>query len=277
MILTDIAREIELRENGIYFSKKNNTISYPEKGNQDCYQYEDDSFWFQHRNNVIAESIKNLSKKEVFFDIGGGNGFVAKRLQDEGIETVLVEPGVSGAKSARERGVQKVICSTLNDAGFKKESISSVGFFDVMEHIENDKEFVSEIASFLKPNGLLYLTVPAYNGLWSKDDEYAGHYKRYKLKELEHMFNDLGFEIQYKSYLFSLLFLPILFFKTIPSKFGLAADPSDVNQQKKNHVTKKGIMSSILASIWNWELNQVKKRKKIPIGSSCFLIAKKIN
>ena len=276
MELEKLATNIELRENNIYFSKESNTISYPEKGNQDCYQYEDQSYWFQHRNNVILDSIKKYSKDAVFFDIGGGNGFVAKRLQDEGIETVLVEPGISGAFHARDRGVKNVICSTLKAAGFQKESIPSVGFFDVLEHIEDDVEFIREISYYLKNDGHLYLTVPAFNSLWSKDDEYAGHYKRYKIKELKSMFKNLGFEIQQVSYFFSLLFLPILLLKTIPSKLGLAADPSDVNHQKKNHVAKKGLVSSMLNLIWNWELKQLKHNKKIPFGSSCFLIAKKI-
>ncbi len=118
--MLEIANNIEIRDNNIYFSKDNNSISYPEKGNIDCYQYEDSSYWFQHRNDVIAESIKKYSYKEVFFDIGGGNGFVAKKLQNENIETVLVEPGISGATNAKKRGVKNVICSTLKDAGFKK-------------------------------------------------------------------------------------------------------------------------------------------------------------
>ena len=42
-------------------------------------QLEEDSFWFNHRNNIIANAVKKHSKGNVFFDIGGGNGFVAKK------------------------------------------------------------------------------------------------------------------------------------------------------------------------------------------------------
>ena len=53
-------------------------------------QIEEDSFWFKHRNNIIANSVQKHSPNKTFFDIGGGNGFVAKRLQNDGIKLYLL-------------------------------------------------------------------------------------------------------------------------------------------------------------------------------------------
>ena len=106
-------------------------------GNQSCYQIEDEKFWFQHRNNIIAESVKKYNKENVF-DVGGGNGFVSKRLQDDGLDAYLIEPGVDGSKNAKNRGVNNVICSTIQDIGIDKKSVYSIGLFDVLEHIKED-------------------------------------------------------------------------------------------------------------------------------------------
>ena len=83
-------------KDGIYFSNQTSEISYPESGNESCFQIEQDSFWFNHRNNCIFEAVKKFAPNELFFDIGGGNGFVAKALEDSGINTVLIEPGIKG-------------------------------------------------------------------------------------------------------------------------------------------------------------------------------------
>ena len=73
-----------------------NKISYPTDGNDICFSIEDNSFWFKHRNNCIISLAKKYVKDTPFFDIGGGNGFVSKRLEENGIQTCLVEPGIQG-------------------------------------------------------------------------------------------------------------------------------------------------------------------------------------
>jgi 2-polyprenyl-3-methyl-5-hydroxy-6-metoxy-1,4-benzoquinol methylase len=276
MNLLDLADNIEQKENGIFFTKSKTEISYPEEGNQNCFQYEDNSFWFKHRNNIICNSIKKYSPSKSFFDIGGGNGFVAKRLQEENVEVTLVEPGILGALNAKKRGVDNIVCCTLNDAGFKKESLESVGFFDVMEHIEDDHEFLKDVARYLKPKGFLYLSVPALSVLWSKDDEYAGHFRRYTLKELKTMLKKQGYEVKYASYFFSFLTLPIFLFKTIPSKFGLSKDPSLLENQQDDHQKNSGFIFSSMNYNFKWETERLGREKKIFTGSTCFVIAQKM-
>lgn len=275
MILDSIASNIILDNNGIHYSKNDTSISYPEEGNSNCMQYEDDSFWFKHRNNIISKSIKKFSPNEVFFDIGGGNGFVSKGLQENNIKTVLVEPGKSGALNAKNRGVQNVLCSTLKDAGFNKESISSVGFFDVLEHIEDDSAFLQDISTYLKQDGYLYMTVPAMQFLWSEDDEYAGHYKRYTLKKIQSLFESHGFEVKYSTHFFSILILPVLLFRRVPYLLKIGVNPENVEKQKKDHLSNKSFMSKMLDRVWKWEEKQILKYRKIPLGSSCFVVAQK--
>ncbi len=277
MDLKKIALGIRKDKIGIYFSNKESNISYPEDGNENYMHIEENSFWFKHRNDIIAESVMLHSGTKTFYDIGGGNGFVAKRLQDEGVPVVLVEPGKLGAINAHKRGVKNVLCSTLEDAEFIPEKIDAVGLFDVVEHIENDLVFLKRINQYMKKNGHIFITVPAFNLLWSNEDNDAGHYKRYTTTKIGKVLESSGFRIVYSTYIFSILPLPVFLFRTLPSKIGLNKNSNNVKKHQKEHDSKNGIVKNLLDRIWMWELNRVRNNKSIPIGGSCFMIAQKIN
>ena len=186
---------LELNSEGIYVAKEQPAISYPEDGNSNCFSVEDDSFWFQHRNEVLGALITRYSSNKTFFDIGGGNGCVSKALQSKGIDAVQVEPGPQGAINARRRGVSTVIQATLEMAGFHPNSLSAVGVFDVVEHIENDERFIKSLYEYLMPDGYLYVTVPAFHFLWSNDDIQAGHFRRYTNQSLTKLLEQNGFRV----------------------------------------------------------------------------------
>ena len=218
--VTAFATNLMRVTHGIWVAPNLRDVSYPVEGNDACFAVEENSFWFKHRNDVITKLVKEFSAGETFFDVGGGNGFVALALQNAGVDSVLVEPGPQGARNAMDRGVATVIQSTLQDAGFKPASIAAVGIFDVLEHIEDDDDFLRSIHSYLRPGGRLYLTVPAYQLLWSRDDEYAGHFRRYTRRSLIKRLNASGFSVTYCGYLFAFLVPAIFIFRSIPSRLG---------------------------------------------------------
>ncbi len=134
-----------------------------------------------------------------------------------GYEAVLVEPGLTGAQNARRRGLADVICSTLEDAEFPAHSLPAIGIFDVLEHIEDDQRFLCELQGLLRPGGRLYVTVPTYRWLWSSDDVFSGHFRRYTRASLVREMNHAGFEVEFSSYLFAMLLLPIFCYGRSPA------------------------------------------------------------
>ena len=210
----------------------------------------------------------------MFFDIGGGNGFVTKAIQDAKIEVVLVEPGKSGVINAKSRNVERVICGATSNLTDLSGTISSIGAFDVLEHIENDKSFVKEISDLLKPQGYFYLTLPAFQFLWSNDDDDAGHFRRYTEKSIRVLLEKKGFEIIYFTYIFSILILPLFLLRTLTSKLGIRQ--RKISQTKNEHTQNTWLVGIILQIIWKWELKRIEQKKKIPFGTSCFLVARKI-
>jgi len=261
----DIARNLELGDDGIWFSKGSSGVSYPSHGNDACFEIEDHSFWFQHRNRSIASVVRNFPPAGALFDLGGGNGFVSLGLEKAGWQSIVVEPGHAGAINARKRGLANVICATLEDADFRAHSVPAAGLFDVLEHIADDRHFLRVLRERLIPGGRIYLTVPAYGWLWSAEDVAAGHFRRYTRSSLASVLADAGFEVEFASYIFSPLPLPILVSRTIPSLLG---------RRKAESVREHRSNSKILASVFEWELQRLERKKTIPAGGSCLVVAR---
>lgn len=274
MNINEFATNLELID-GVWYSKTHSAISYPEEANDECFQVEDKSFWFRHRNNCILELVKLYGNKKPFFDIGGGNGYVTSGLESLGIETVLVEPGTRGIKNAKIRNVKHLACATLENAGFKENSLSNIGLFDVVEHIQYDVDFLRKVHSYMTADGNLFITVPAYNFLWSHEDISAGHYRRHTLNSIQSRLMKSGFSVIFRSYFFCVLPFPIFLFRSLPYRLGMKKLADARVNQKKDH-DNKGIAATILNNILRFELKRLKKGKSLLFGGSCMVIAQKI-
>jgi SAM-dependent methyltransferase len=265
-------------EDGIFYAGEVGEISYPVEGNELCFEIEDKSFWFQHRNDCIRELVRNFPPmgKRPIFDVGGGNGFVAKGLMDAGWEVVLVEPGSSGARNAKKRGLPHVICATTLSAGFQSGTLPAIGVFDVVEHIEEDLGFLSHLWDLLLPGGVLYLTVPAFQSFWSQEDIDAGHFRRYSLKQMEKKLIQAGFEVAYSTYIFQWLVVPVGLFRVLPYRLGLCGkNKNDSDKVQRDHVLKEGMISKFMGNLLKKEQRIIGAKGCLPFGGSCMVAARK--
>ena len=53
---------------------------------------------------------------------------------------------------------------------------------NVLEHIEDDRRALENMASVLTPSGVIVLLVPASNALYGPIDRNLGHFRRYTRK-----------------------------------------------------------------------------------------------
>ncbi len=267
-----------LRNDGIYYASGSEAISYPEVGNEACFEVEDRSFWFRHRNACIMELVRNFppAGKGPIFDVGGGNGFVAKGLMDAGWDVVLVEPGPAGARNAKKRGLPNVICATTHSAGFEAGTLPAIGVFDVVEHIQEDGAFIRHLHDLLERDGMLYLTVPAYQFLWSAADVRAGHARRYTLQSLRALLEENGFSISYATYFFKYLPATVFIFRTLPHLLGLSNVQRDKKKTAREHGTKDGIAVKLMRRLLSFEKSLISDKKTIRFGGSCIVAAKKL-
>jgi SAM-dependent methyltransferase len=250
-------------------------LSYPEGGNAFCAQIEDKSFWFQHRNECILSAIDLIPPMGPILEIGGGNGFVARALFDHGYKVVLLEPGMAGARYAKQiRHIPEVICSTFEDANFPKESFGAVGLFDVLEHLEDDKAMIQKIYHALRPRGCIYATVPAYKWLWSESDVYACHFRRYDQLKIFSLLQD-QFELAYFTYFFQVLTLPIFLLRALPYRLRLN-NKSKILSNEAEHGVEGGRMIRFISLLLSKEVKTIQKRRSVSFGASCLFVGRKI-
>jgi 2-polyprenyl-3-methyl-5-hydroxy-6-metoxy-1,4-benzoquinol methylase len=271
--IAEIAPRLRRREDGIWVAGRRTPVSYPEEGSRRFLEIEEDSFWFQHRNTCILAAAGAFPPDGAVFDVGGGNGVVSLALRRAGIEVVLVEPGPEGARNARARGIENVICCTLEDAEVRPRALPAVGLFDVVEHVDDDVGFMREIAQLLMPGGRAYLTCPAYKFLWSVEDEYARHCRRYTRRSLAAMLQSAGFSLEYCTYVFSLLPVPIFLLRTIPSWLGLRTVASR-HQEAREHRRLPGPLAHPLNGLLALERGAIRRRIALPFGGSCLAVAR---
>lgn len=277
MQIERISTGLRLGEDGIYVSRASQPVSYSETGHADCYQVEDSSFWFRHRNRCIASVVANHRYTGPLLDLGGGNGYVSQRLAADGNEVLLLEPGPLGARNARlRRGLPHVACATVEDAGFRPGSFGAIGMFDVIEHIEADRQFLESITPLLAPGGKLYLTVPCHQWLWSAADVRAGHYRRHDLASLRKLLAGL-FSVDYISYFFRPLVAPQYLLRALPHRLGLGRDRGGVLSARAEHGSGNGIATRLLSKLLDGEARAIAADRSLRHGASAIVAATRID
>ena len=167
-----------------------------------------------------------------------------------------------------QKRLGNVHSSTLEE--FQKIlSFENIGIFDVIEHVQNDDEFLEVLFSRLRSEGMLFMTVPAYNFLWSSEDEHVYHFRRYTAEELIKLAEKAGFKCVDSSYFFPAL-IPIIFvLRTLPSMLGLNKE----SVSKKHH--QQNIIQKCLEKFRTLEVFLHKMSFRLPIGASIIQAFKK--
>ncbi len=275
MIVSEVSSSVTLGADGIWRAPRTETVSYPDDGHDKCAEVEDASFWFRHRNRCIVAALQRHPPAGALFDIGGGNGVVAAALIANGFDAVLVEPGARGALNAKRRGVGCVICATTETAEFNDLSLPAIGLFDVIEHIEDHTQFANRMHQLLVPKGHLYLTVPAYPALWSHEDVAAGHARRHTRASITGLLRRSGFEIDYATYFFRPLPVPVLLRRALPYRLGLVSAVATDAVMARDHAVRGGLLTSVLDRLLACEAQNIRLGRPMSFGASCLVVAHK--
>lgn len=160
-------------------------------------------------NRFLVNEVKNsLAGAKQVVDFGAGSGTLTNYLKETGLNVACVELDDDLRKVLKKRGFEAY--RSLNELKTKPDAIYTL---NVLEHIKNDRLALHEIFRNLPPGGKLYAYVPAYNLLFSEMDRLVGHYRRYRLSELEEKLIKTGFEIVNSRYVDSLGFFAALLYK----------------------------------------------------------------
>ncbi len=248
-------------------------VSYPGAGHIVNESIERTSFWFQHRNAAVLATIARFPPAGVLLDLGGGTGLVSAALSGAGQPVVLLEPTEVGVRAAQRKGGFPIIHARFQDMGLRAGSLAAVGMFDVIEHIEDDVEFLSSLTEGLVRGGRIYLTVPAHRWLWSAADERAGHYRRYTRDTLVSTVRRAGYRVLFDSYFFSFLPPAILVGRTLADRLA-SSSRSHATRTSGQHTLPAGPAGRALRWIMSRELARLRSGR-IPVGASLMLVAER--
>ena len=93
-----------------------------------------------------------------------------------------------------------------DDLPFGPAEFDLVCLLDVLEHVRDDVAALQSVRFLLKLGGRLLLTVPAYQWLWSVNDQQLHHHRRYTASTLKRCFETAGLRAIKLSYFNTWLF-----------------------------------------------------------------------
>jgi SAM-dependent methyltransferase len=188
---------------------------------------EESHFWFRARNRIILREFRSrlghLRHPRVL-EIGCGTGYVLQGLAAQSAYQLTgAEVHVAGLRHARRR-VPSVEFVQADAGDLPYHAVfDAVGAFDVIEHINEDEQVLKSIHRALKPEGIVFVTVPQHEWLWSAVDEQARHKRRYERKPLIAKLAETGFEAVWVTSFVTAL-LPLLWASRRTKREGSTSD-----------------------------------------------------
>ena len=165
-------------------------------------------------NDYLTRLIRKAGISTELVDFGAGSGTFAKRLRDSGCRVICIEPDSFQRQRLVAQGFEAF--ATLDS--FPDGSVAFLFSLNVLEHIKDDWGAMRQIYRKVRPGGIFFLYVPAFQCLWSSLDDKVCHYRRYTKKSIRSLAEETGFKIERLQYADSLGFLAALVFRFLRKK-----------------------------------------------------------
>ncbi len=229
------------------------------------------NFWFRARNKLIVWALgRHFPRIRRYLEIGCGTGFVLAGVAQAYPQASLTGSEVFsvGLPYAASR-VNKVELLQMDARHIPYEDeFDVIGAFDVLEHIEEDETVLSEMLRSLHPGGGIVITVPQHPWLWSRQDDYACHVRRYRMGELRKKVVRAGFQVEMETSFVSLLLPAMLASRLAQRKGSTKIDPMA-------ELRLPTFINRAFESAMNVERTFIQLGLRLPIGGSLLLIARK--
>jgi SAM-dependent methyltransferase len=228
----------------------------------------DRHWWWVGRRRILALLLDRLlgatPPGRVLLEVGCSTGSNLRLLQRYGtVEAIEMHATAAALCRARYPDVpvrQGAIPMALD------RRYDALCLFDVLEHIDDDAAALDWCAEHLTENGRLFLTVPAFQFLWSRHDEVAHHKRRYTKATLLARV-EKRFAVDYVSYFNFHLFPAIAAARLLQRGLGLAGGEAD---KRVGAGALNGLLTAIFAGERLWL-----RAASLPVGVSLFVAARR--
>lgn len=221
---------------------------------------EENHFWFDIRRKWIFDKIRKIIPPPAkILEIGCGTGNVSSFLARNKYNVFGCEYYAEAIDKSWP-GFEN-IQGSAEELPFKDNSFDVVGLFDVIEHFENDKIPLTEAIRVVKGEGIIAITVPAQEELWSSFDEVSCHKRRYSKDKLNQLLLDLKLNILSVDYIFMSLYMPMLYMRR-------------KGKENEDQFKINKLANIFLKKLFNVE-RLISRAVPLPIGTSLIAIAEK--
>jgi SAM-dependent methyltransferase len=226
-------------------------------------------FYWPARNDMIAWLLRrHFPDARRVLDIGCGTGYVTERCIAELPNACFYATDTSsqGLHVANRALKDKAFLIHLDASKLPfRDAFDLITTFDVLEHIENDRQVLAETLRALKPGGGVLHFVPQHPEFYSPADRESRHFRRYGRNELQTKLEDAGFKVVFSTSFICGMF-PLFAASRLKSRL----------TGKHSHAGEHGQaawLTRTMASVQRIELALSKRGLKLPFGVSRAVVA----
>jgi SAM-dependent methyltransferase len=226
-------------------------------------------WWFVGRRRLFAREIARLGlpADAAVLDVGTSTGTNLRMLRERGFANVTgLDFSEEAIRFCREKGLGEVRHGDIRRMPFPDGCFDLILATDIVEHIDDDAQALSEIRRVLKPGGHALLTVPAFQALWGRQDEVSHHKRRYRKGDFDRLVAASGLTARRGYHFNYLLFLPIWAARQLIRAAGL-------QPKSENHVNAPGL-NELLTLLFELDCRTASWLRP-PFGVSIFSLAQR--
>ncbi|HLF50431.1 MAG TPA: class I SAM-dependent methyltransferase [Methylomirabilota bacterium] len=247
----------------------------PEKQER-YFQLGETYFWLASQNEIVeralAPRLERLRAEAPgrplrLFDLGCGPGNMLRRLGPWG-RAIGSDFSLDALAYARSKGLRHLLSSDSTALPLRPASLDCLIALDVLEHIEDDRAALREIARVLRPGGVFLFAVPAFMALWRHHDVMYGHFRRYGRVEFLAKVRDAGLSVESCRFIKCAFFLPLLAL----AKFEHLA--AGVRAPRDNFYAVPGWFNRLLSTEITWE-DRCGLTRWLPFGVSLLCVGRR--
>jgi len=236
-------------------------------------------WWFRGREAILRALVaywvgdRPSALPPKTLNVGCATGRSSEWLSEFGaVESIEYDADCVAA--ARELTGLPIHQGSAERLQYETGSFDLVTAFDVLEHIEDHASAVHEMQRVCAPGGLVLVTVPAFQWLWSEHDEVNQHFRRYRRRELAGLFQnaDVAGRVVGSSY-FNCWLFPVVAGVRICRRFAKRFVKARLDVPESDFCKDRGNpFAGLLFRIFASEAHILARRKsQLPVGSSIYV------
>ncbi|MGH7894834.1 MAG: class I SAM-dependent methyltransferase [Candidatus Binatia bacterium] len=230
---------------------------------------EDHHWWFVGKRLLVASLLGHRLERPGLrvLDVGCGTGGVLASLG--GVKAAGVDRSLEALRHCRRRGLEGLASADGDRLPFAPSRFDVVLMLDVLEHFRDEAALLAGVRHVLVPGGTLFVSVPAYQFLWSTHDEVLHHVRRYTGARLARVLRANGFTIDRLTYTNVVPLAPAIVVRGLLPRLGLRRDGGTDFQTHAPWVNR-ALVAAYRVEAW------AVRRVRLPCGLSVAAVARSV-